>query len=169
MRSFVFLIALVIFIATAAFVFRELIYSRLFGSPDQGASDLDQLSRPKAPNSYLMADAERTSAHIDSPAKVVDGTTAMVLEAATKALAEVTDIRRMDDGSDPHYRRFVVRTRLMRFPDTVEFWASPVAGQRGKVSLSAYSRSQIGHADLGANKARIEAVIANLPKALPQP
>ena len=48
--------------------------------------------------------------------------------------------------------RFVVRTPLMRFPDTVDVMVLPAGGK----STVAILRSLIGRSDLGANLARIK-------------
>ena len=50
--------------------------------------------------------------------------------------------------------RFVIRTPLMRFPDTVDVMVLPAEG--GKSTVAIYSRSLIGGSDLGANLARIK-------------
>jgi len=51
-----------------------------------------------------------------------------------------------------------VRSRLMRYPDTVVariYGAGP-----GRSMLGLYSRSQIGYSDMGMNRARIERWLA---------
>jgi uncharacterized protein (DUF1499 family) len=169
MRSAVFLIAFAVFLLTAAFVFRELIYTQLFGSPDPGRSALDTLERPSSPNTYLLADETGASATPDGPALLLRTTPAAALDAAAEALSGLAETRRVDDGSDERYRRFIVRTPIMRYPDTVEIWAAPAAGKRGLIAVSAYSRSQIGHSDLGTNKTRIEAVASALKSAFDGP
>ncbi|MEM8877272.1 MAG: DUF1499 domain-containing protein [Pseudomonadota bacterium] len=165
MRSAVFVIALAVFLFTAAFTIRELIYTWLFGRPDLGASSLETLARPSSPNTYLLANEGSTSAKPDAPAVLLKTTPQAALDAATKQLSDLAETRRVDDSTNERYRRFVVRTQIMRYPDTVEFWAAPAPGQRGKIAFSAYSRSQIGYSDLGANKARIDAVAASLKSA----
>ena len=165
MRNAVFVIAFAVFLVTAAFVARELIYTWLFGKPDLGASSLETLTRPSSPNTHLLADGAGTAATPDAAPVLLRTTPQAALDAAAKALADLAETKRVDDGTDERYRRFVIRTRIMRYPDTVEFWAAPAPGQRGKIAFSAYSRSQIGYSDLGANKARIDAIVAALKTA----
>jgi len=56
--------------------------------------------------------------------------------------------------SDQKQDRFLVRTRLMRYPDTV---VVEVIEQGPNLStLALYSRSQIGRSDFGVNRRRIE-------------
>jgi uncharacterized protein (DUF1499 family) len=50
--------------------------------------------------------------------------------------------------------RYVARTRLMRFPDTINVRIIPIAADAATVAI--YSRSQIGYSDMGANRKRIE-------------
>jgi uncharacterized protein (DUF1499 family) len=55
--------------------------------------------------------------------------------------------------------RFVQRTRLMRFPDTVDVEVFPAPGGS---TLAIYSRSLIGRRDFGVNRARITRWLAAL-------
>jgi uncharacterized protein (DUF1499 family) len=56
--------------------------------------------------------------------------------------------------------RILQHTRLMRFPDTIDIEVLPAAGTQS--TLAIYSRSLIGHGDLGVNRARIERWLAAL-------
>ncbi len=58
----------------------------------------------------------------------------------------------------PEQDRYLVRTRLMRFPDTVVVQVFD-RGQDGS-TLALYSRSQIGRSDFGVNRRRIERWVA---------
>jgi uncharacterized protein (DUF1499 family) len=55
--------------------------------------------------------------------------------------------------------RFVQRTRLMRFPDTIDVAVFPAPGGS---TIAIYSRSLIGRRDFGVNRARIERLLAAL-------
>jgi uncharacterized protein (DUF1499 family) len=50
--------------------------------------------------------------------------------------------------------RYLVRTRLMRFPDTVN--VEVLESGKDRSTLALYSRSQIGRSDFGQNRKRIE-------------
>ena len=52
--------------------------------------------------------------------------------------------------------RYVVRSKRMRFPDTVNVRIFG-AGDQGS-TLALYSRSQIGYSDMGANEQRLRAL-----------
>lgn len=66
--------------------------------------------------------------------------------------------------------RFVERSALMRYPDTIN--AQVFGAGQGRSTLALYSRSQIGYSDLGANRARIDAILADVAARVarePQP
>ena len=67
---------------------------------------------------------------------------------------------RVDDRSDPAQSRYVVRTSLMRFPDTIQFQAIDL--DEGKSGLIAYGKSQIGAADHGTNIRRLAQLTRDL-------
>jgi uncharacterized protein (DUF1499 family) len=48
----------------------------------------------------------------------------------------------------------LARSRILRFPDTIDVLA--IERDENQATLALYSRSQIGHGDLGVNRARIE-------------
>ncbi len=59
--------------------------------------------------------------------------------------------------SEPDYLYAIFNTRLMKYTDDVEFWFDPVAQV-----VQVRSASRLGRKDLGANRARIEALRAQL-------
>lgn len=61
-------------------------------------------------------------------------------------------------------REFVQRSALMRFRDTITFEAVDLGD--GKSALAIYSRSAVGHSDLGVNKKRIDAWLKKLEATL---
>ena len=56
---------------------------------------------------------------------------------------------------EPGYLYAQCTTRLMKYVDDLEFWADPAAGV-----LQVRSASRVGRSDLGANRARVEAIRA---------
>jgi len=80
---------------------------------------------------------------------------------ADVALAEPRVTRKQaDDGQ----REFVQRSALMRFPDTITFEAIDLGD--GSSTFAIYSRSKVGHSDLGVNRKRIESWLKKLDAAL---
>ncbi len=59
--------------------------------------------------------------------------------------------------SEPDYLYASFTTRLMKYTDDVEFWFDPVAQV-----VQVRSASRLGRKDLGANRARVEALRAQL-------
>ena len=61
--------------------------------------------------------------------------------------------------------RYIQRSRLMGFPDTivVRFLERP----EGRSTLALYSRSQLGRGDFGVNRARIERWLEKLAREAP--
>ena len=57
-----------------------------------------------------------------------------------------------------NHLRFVQRSFLMRYPDVVDVLVLPRGEARSTLAL--YSRSAVGHSDLGVNRARLERWLA---------
>ena len=111
--------------------------------------DFKTFKLTRKPNQYLVAPeglCENATPHRTAPVFPVDP---QKLEDAFAdvALAEPRVTRK---ASDDGQRDFVQRSALMRFPDTITFEAIDLGN--GKSTLAIYSRSAIGHSDLGVNK-----------------
>ncbi|CAJ1412119.1 unnamed protein product [Effrenium voratum] len=125
--------------------------------------DFETFKLTRKPNQFLIAPdgyCQNAKPHAAPKTYPVD---AQKLEDAFAdvALAEPRVTRKQaDDGQ----REFVQRSALMRFPDTITFEAIDLGG--GKSTLAIYSRSKVGHSDLGVNKKRIEDWLAKLDAAL---
>ena len=132
---------------------------------DIGPVDFATLRRHATGNDALICPAGLcTNAEADGVAKVYDLAPAQLLERLTKiGLAEA--------GTEPLYRsvdrdrtaRFVQRSRLMRFPDTIDVEVFPA--NENKSTLAIYSRSLVGRRDFGVNRARVERWLAALDRA----
>ena len=61
------------------------------------------------------------------------------------------------EAARPDYLQASFSTRVMKYTDDVEFWFDPAAGV-----VQVRSASRLGQSDLGANRARIEALRAQL-------
>lgn len=80
------------------------------------------------------------------------GATMAKLRAIVAAMPGATIVK--SDG-DYLYAQFT--TRLMRFVDDTEFWVDPAAGV-----IQVRSSSRVGRKDFGVNRARVEAIRAQL-------
>jgi uncharacterized protein (DUF1499 family) len=124
-----------------------------FGSPDLGPVDFATLVRRPTPNDALACQpgiCPGAKSDIDAPVYPVPaaGLRAIIAQAAASEPNTVLI------GSTETQDRFLVRTRLMRFPDTVV--AQVFERGEGASTLALYSRSQIGRSDLGVNLRRLK-------------
>lgn len=129
-------------------------YAALFGKADLGRVDFSALKRRTTPNDALACPADvcpGVPADIASPDFAVSGDRLREIIAAVAASEPGTQLIFSDrwDAQD----RYLVRSRLMRFPDTVD--ALVVGRGEGRSTVALYSRSQVGYSDLGVNRARI--------------
>jgi uncharacterized protein (DUF1499 family) len=137
----------------------------LFGSADLGPISLESLQRRATPNDALACPPDICSAKSDllSPVFAVDAVE--LRRAFDKAIApepRLTLVETTDQGAS---RRYIQRSRLMGFPDTVVVRFLERPDRRSTLAL--YSRSQLGMDDLGANRARIERWLEKLRQVAP--
>lgn len=129
-------------------------------SADTALVDFATLTRSMTPNDSLACPAEFCSAKVDFV------TQAVPLSAPELAAKVVTVI-----GAEPRTELamkdagglrlvFVQRSRLFRFPDTVNVAIAPV--DVGHATIAVYSRSNYGYGDLGVNRARVADWLAKL-------
>jgi uncharacterized protein (DUF1499 family) len=133
----------------------------VFGPADLGPVDFARLERRGSPNDALACPegfCGGARAEIPSPVFAMD---ARALAAAMeRALASESRLERVAVDAAAGTARYVQRTPLLGFPDTIELRYLDLPG--GGSSLVIYSRSKLGHSDLGANRARIERWLARL-------
>lgn len=139
----------------------------LFGPADLGPVDFARLERRSSPNDALACPESGfcggARADIAAPVFAVD---ARALAAAMeRVLASERGLVRVAVDASAGSARYVQRTPLLGFPDTIELRYLDLPG--GRSSLAIYSRSKLGHSDLGANRARIERWLQRLAAALP--
>ncbi len=132
-------------------------YEMVFGSPDLGPVEFETLVRSSKPNTALACPAALCR---NAVADFDPGIFAVSDEALRIAFTRfVLD----QPGVIPVYRhaqpgqvtqdRYVQRTAVMQFPDTINVRFISLGNATS--TLAIYSRSQIGHSDLGVNLARI--------------
>lgn len=144
-------------LAAVAFlvVGREKTWTLIAGNPDLGRYDFDALKRRKTPNDALFCSPGLCDGKADRQLPLFDESPEAVMKKIEEKIASSGDIaRRVDNGSDPAYARYVTFTPVMRFPDTNDIEA--VRLPDGKTGLRAYARAQLGSSDGGTNKARLK-------------
>jgi uncharacterized protein (DUF1499 family) len=158
--------ALLLVAMVAAFVLigPERIWN-LFGPSDLGAISFETLKRRSTPNDALACPPDVCSANSDllPPAFALS---AMDLRLAFRKVIASEDRVVLVEATDQDMsERYIQRSRLMGFPDTivVRFLERP----GGQSTLALYSRSQLGEGDLGVNRARIERWLEKLTMQAP--
>lgn len=132
------------------------LYETVFGSPDLGPADFETLVRSRTANDALACPPDLCRAESDFDPGVYPGSDEELRRRFTAfALAQpgVVPVYRSDAPGRPMQDRYVQRTRLMRFPDTID--VRFIALGNDSSTLAVYSRSQIGRRDFGVNLARI--------------
>ncbi|WP_349941197.1 DUF1499 domain-containing protein [Fulvimarina sp. MAC8] len=142
---------------------------RLAGDPDQGSVDWDAIERSPNPNDALACSVASCSTPAELTLPLYDATPEALLKEADEIIrggALSGTVHRVDDGQNPLAKRYVVRTPLMGYPDTLNLGVRSVEGKAG---LLLYSRALLGRSDFGANRRRLQTIINALrPKALPE-
>lgn len=139
------------------FAAREQVWVLLAGPADQGAVDFANIARSGKPNDYLLCPSD-LCAKADAQAPVFAASGETLLKATLALVAE--DVV----GEEGFAFRYVARTPLMRFPDTVSIRILPL--DESRATLAIYSRSLIGYSDMGANRARVEALMGRLQETM---
>ncbi|MGX1098707.1 DUF1499 domain-containing protein [Amorphus sp. MBR-141] len=140
---------------------RDRIWVMVAGPADLGPVDFATLQPGPYPNHFLVcppAVCKAGVSHADAPVFAVPASRLMAAVDAVAAAEPRT--RRVDDGTHPLGARYVVRSRVMHFPDTVSVDVVPLDDDRS--TLAVYARSQLGSDDFGVNRRRIERWLAEI-------
>lgn len=128
-------------------------YTAVFGPADLGPVEFETLERSATPNDALACPPDTCRAEPDFVTPVYEVPGARLREIVAEVAADDPRAELVYSGRWEESDRYVVRSRLMRFPDTV---AVRILGAGpGRSQLAIYSRSQIGYSDMGVNRARI--------------
>lgn len=138
----------------------------VFGPADLGPVDFTRLERRNSPNDALVCPEGFCGAARADLVAPVFATDARALAAAMeRALAAERHLTRVAADAAAGTARYVQRTPLLGFPDTIDLRYVDLPG--GGSTLAIYSRSKLGHSDLGANRTRIERWLLLLAAAAP--
>ncbi|HSP23633.1 MAG TPA: DUF1499 domain-containing protein [Saliniramus sp.] len=142
-------------------------YALVFGPADQGPVDFASLERTSAPHDALACpEGFCGSARIDivTPVYPIAGSElrSIVREVASRQPeTQIVYSARWDEED-----RYVVRSKGLRFPDTVNARIFG-AGDQGS-TLALYSRSQIGYSDMGVNERRLRIWLGEIEERVRQ-
>jgi uncharacterized protein (DUF1499 family) len=131
----------------------------VFGSPDLGPVEFSTLRRRATPNDALICPRDvcpQAQADAEPPVFPVPGARLRSLVSEVALAEPGTSLIEKGQQQD----RFLVRTRFMRFPDTVIMQVFDQGEDASTLAL--YSRSQIGSSDFGVNRRRIERWVARI-------
>lgn len=143
------------------------VWAFLFGEPDLGSVDFAVLTRRASPNDALACPAAQCPlARVDLVSPVFPVPRGRLRAIVAEVAADDGDVRPVDEATGDE-DRYIARTRLMRFPDTVS--ALTVDLGDGRSTLALYSRSQIGLTDFGVNRARVERWLKRIGEIAAQP
>jgi uncharacterized protein (DUF1499 family) len=152
-------IALAGLVVVVAVVGREGVWSAAFGPPDLGPVAFESLARRTSPNDALACPPGRCgAARSDLTPPVFALPSAELRQRLAEALLREPLVTYVGGDSRLPADRYVQRTALMRYPDTIEIRYFDLG--EGGSTLALYSRSQIGYSDMGANRARLERWLA---------
>lgn len=124
------------------------------GPADLGDVDFATLVRRDSPNDALACGAGLCAAKADMAAPVFALPAEDVYARIESALAQEPRLELVAKAPDRGVLRYVQRSLVFRFPDTIN--VQVVALPDGRSTVLLYSRSQIGRGDMGVNRARIE-------------
>jgi hypothetical protein len=125
-----------------------------FGPADLGDVDFATLQRRETPNDALACRPEFCAANSDLEAPLFARPVPEMFSVVEAAVAGEHDLQKTAQDESQGTLRYVQRSRLMRYPDTIN--VKVAATPDGGSAVLIYSRSQIGRSDLGVNRARIE-------------
>src|SRR5262249_10225453 len=136
-----------------------------FGQPDLGPVTFETLTRQPSRNDALACPPGLCTAQADIVPPVFN-VSARDLRLAFGRMLQNEPLVQLADADDlVPSERYVQRTPLLRFPDTIDVRFIDLPEGRSTIAL--YSRSQVGSADMGVNRARIERWLAALSRAVP--
>lgn len=129
-------------------------------SADTALVDFATLERSTTPNDTLACPPGLCSAKTDFVTEPVSLPAQELAAKVTATLLAEPRTELMMQDADGHRFVFVQRSRLFRFPDTVNIAIMAVDDTHATLAL--YSRSNYGYGDLGVNRARVEDWLAKL-------
>lgn len=125
------------------------------------------LKRPPKPNTYLLAPPNFClAAEPDAASPTFPNSPRGLFSQLSEIIAAERNWGNVTADAEALRLKFVARTSLMRFKDDIDIMIigpdpQTSSGENG-TTLAIYSRSRVGYSDLGANKKRVEYIIAKL-------
>ncbi len=144
---------------------RDVFWELIAGPADLGRVDFATLERPPTPNHYLACpEGLCVNAQLDLASPVYSRSAMQLQVIAREAWSDEPGLEMVASNPELFQDRYVQRTTIMRFPDTISVRFVEMEGNTA--SLAIYSRSQIGRSDLGVNKERVQRWLSLLDKSV---
>jgi uncharacterized protein (DUF1499 family) len=140
---------------------------RFLGPSDLGPIEFETLARRTTPNDALACPPDLCQAKSDvaPPLFTVDVDT--LRAAMAKVIASEPRVTLIDSNDATLTARYIQRSALLKFPDTIV--VRYIERPEGGTTLAIYSRSQLGHSDLGVNLARLKRWLMKLQVYVREP
>ncbi|HEX3064959.1 MAG TPA: DUF1499 domain-containing protein [Dongiaceae bacterium] len=137
----------------------------LIGPADLGPVSFETLQRRATANDALACPLNlcQAKADVTSPAFAIAAHDLRL--AFGRAVADEPRLVKVDSDDSTLTERYIQRSRVMRYPDTIVVRFIDLPDGRSTIAL--YSRSQLGKGDLGVNLARIHRWLAALEAQTP--
>jgi len=161
-------IVAIVLILGAVFVLygREKSWEALFGSPDMGPVEFATLQKTSRPNQVLLCPVDVCKAGTpDILPPVYAVPVDKLRDAFHQIISQEAHTEQVAADADRQTERYIIRTNLMRFPDTVCVKFIDLGNNTS--TLAIYGQAQIGYSDRGVNEARVQRWL-NALDALPK-
>lgn len=167
MTSLLAIVAIVVVLGAVFVLYgREESWEVLFGSPDLGPVEFAMLQTTSRPNQMLLCPANVCKAATpDILPPVYAVSVDKLRDAFHQIISQEAHTEQVAVDAAKQAERYIIRTNLMRFPDTVR--VKFIALDDDTSTLAIYSQAQIGYSDRGVNKARVQRWL-NALDALPK-
>ncbi len=122
--------------------------------------DFQNLSRPKSPNTCLVAPSDFTSpADADDVAPVLNRQRLAVFDQIVGLAVERKGWTLVIADEATARLKLVVTSRWLRFKDDIDIAVLPVQGEPAHSTIAIYSRSRVGWSDMGVNSRRVNELL----------
>lgn len=155
-----FIVAFIFILGIAVLLFfrsPETFWELVVGDPDLGYIDFSTVKKTNRPNQFLLCPKDICKNEIPDAEPPVFKMTKERLKANFITALGTEGRSTVDDAGDG--LRFIMRSPIFRFPDTISVEFFDV---QGGAMLAIYSRAQIGYRDFDANEKRVRRWISSL-------
>lgn len=141
------------------------IWGRLVGVDLSSVAPVDfaRFSRRSSPTDALICGAGICAAKSDAEVPVFGETADQLMKRLDGIFGPMERSERISQGEASLHHRYVIKTRLMRYPDIVD--VEVFAVDDAHATFAVYGRSIIGSYDYGVNKARNEKIMEQVTVA----